>query len=85
MSFPERCKMCGKRDKFSFQVSDEIWAAVIPEPMQGYVACLACFDALAAQKGVNYANDIDTAVVFGGDAAWFNLNICQRMPRPGPG
>ena len=85
MSFPERCKMCGRRDKFSFNVSDEIWAAVIPEPMQGYAVCLGCFDALAAQKGVNYAGDIDTEVVFGGDAVFFNLNICQRMPRPGPG
>ena len=77
--------MCGKRDKFSFQVSDEIWAVVVPEPMQGYVVCLSCFDALATQKGVEYANDIDSAVIFVGDSAHFNLNICQRRSRPGPG
>ena len=85
MSFPQRCKMCGRRDKLGFHVADEIWAAVIPEPMQGFVACLLCFDALAAQKDVDYAPALGRKLWFDGDAVSFDLKISKSVSRRGPG
>ena len=85
MAFPQRCKVCGRRDKLGFHVTDEVWAAVVPEPMQGYVACLSCFDALAAQKGIDYGPALHKKLWFAGDAVSFDLKVSKPVSRPGPG
>lgn len=77
--YPQRCKVCGKRDKMNFNIhDDEIWKAVVPVPYQTYVVCLSCFDAFASQRGVNYADAIDKEVCFVGDAAGFTFHIKDR-------
>ena len=32
MSWYQRCKVCGKRDKMNFHISDEVWEAIVPLP-----------------------------------------------------
>ena len=66
----QRCKVCDRRDKFDFHVSDGTWAAVVPPTFRNRVVCLACFDDLACQKGVDYSTEI-TTIYFAGDAASF--------------
>jgi len=64
----QRCKRCGRRDKFDFNVPDGIWATVVPPHYRDHVLCLACFDDLASQKKQRYILGIDT-LYFAGDAA----------------
>ena len=66
MTFPQRCKVCGKRDKFDFTVIDEIWNSIVPKPFRNNVVCLACFDAFASQKGIKYADTIFPELYFSG-------------------
>ena len=82
MLWPQRCKICGKRDKIDFQVSDEIWAAVVPPPYQNNVVCLGCFDAIASQKGIDYSDAINKEIYFAGDGASFVLRIVARAEAP---
>lgn len=81
MSFPQRCKVCGKRDKFNFQVTAAVWAAVVPEPFRHRVVCLGCFDAFASQQGIRYADAVSD-VIFVGDAAHFTFQIQGFLNRP---
>ena len=76
--FPQRCKVCRKRDKFDFHVTDEIWRAVVPEPFRNNVVCLACFDNFASSRGIDYAQAMDKEICFVGDAAVFNFAIVWR-------
>ncbi len=76
--FPQRCKICGKQDKFDFTVHDETWEAVVPPPYQNRVVCLACFDALASMRGVDYADKIQPEIHFVGDKASFVMRIVTR-------
>jgi hypothetical protein len=80
--WPQRCKVCGKRDKLDFTVSDEIWKAIVPEPYQKDIVCLACFDALASQRGVDYADAIEKEIYFCGDKASFIMRIVIRKEAP---
>ncbi len=82
MSFPQRCKVCGKRDKFNFSVPDDIWAEVVPEPFRQRVVCLGCFDAFASQKGVQYVHTLSRNLHFAGDAANLTLEIRGCLGRP---
>jgi hypothetical protein len=70
----QTCKCCGRRDKFDFHVSDEIWALVIPRRLQNRVVCLPCFDRLAARKQVDYATELER-LCFAGDKAVFDFVI----------
>lgn len=70
----QRCKVCGRRDKFNFHVSDAIWEAIVPASYVNRVVCLACFDDFALQKGVNYAATLDS-LYFAGDRAAFTFSI----------
>jgi recombinational DNA repair protein (RecF pathway) len=51
----QRCKVCGRPDRFNFHVPDEVWLAAVPSTLQGRVVCLDCFDGLAGARGVEYA------------------------------
>ena len=80
--WPQRCKVCGRVDKFNFTVSDEIWKKVVPMPFQNHVVCLTCFDAFASLKGIDYANDISAEIYFDGDKGSFELRIVTRSSAP---
>ena len=82
-SFPQRCKVCGKRDKFDFQVSDAVWQAAVPAPYVNRVVCLGCFDAFASQRGVAYAEALMREVYFAGEGACFTLEIKSRTDPSG--
>jgi hypothetical protein len=51
----QRCKLCWHADGFDFHVPDELWKAVVPKRFRASIVCLACFDELAADAGVDYA------------------------------
>jgi hypothetical protein len=54
----QRCKVCWRADRFDFHVPDNVWAAVVPEALRDRVICLSCFDALAEEQGVDYAEHV---------------------------
>ena len=64
----QTCKACGNRDKFDFDVPDEIWRAVVPTHLQNRVVCLPCFDDFAQLQGIDYAAHV-SALHFAGDGA----------------
>lgn len=66
----QKCKACGRRDKFNFYVPDDIWAAVVPVRLHERVVCLGCFDRFARKRGVDYAPHL-TELDFAGDKASF--------------
>ena len=68
----QTCKVCGRPDKFDFNVPDEIWRAIVPLEFQRKVVCLACFDDFACKKGVDYAYHLQT-IWFAGDKASFQF------------
>ncbi len=70
----QRCKACGRPDKFDFHVPDEVWAKVVPPQFQNHVVCLACFDSFAKAKGINYASDLKM-LCFAGEKASFEFTI----------
>lgn len=72
------CKVCGRPDKFDFRVSDEVWAAVIPEVYRNRVVCLCCFDDFAAARGFNYADAL-RELWFAGDKAVFRFIPATRV------
>jgi len=69
----QRCKVCGCRDKFNFNVDDEIWQKVVPEQYQNRVVCLACFDDFAKEKEVDLTTSVQE-LYFAGDS----LNLCLK-------
>ena len=54
----QTCKVCGRPDKFNFDVPDDIWAAIVPAAFRDRVVCLSCFDEFAAIKGTDYTAHI---------------------------
>lgn len=66
----QTCRVCGLRDKFDFTVSDDVWAAVVPQPHCSGVVCLNCFDDFAREAGVDYSNSVEE-IYFAGDKACF--------------
>lgn len=66
----QRCRLCGRPDKFNFILPDEVWLAVVPEPYAQGVVCLFCVDALAEMRGVDYAPHLRD-LCFAGDKAVF--------------
>jgi hypothetical protein len=81
-SYPQRCKVCGKRDMFNFTITDEVWNKVVPKPFQNRVVCLICFDTFASNKGINYAHAINKEVYFAGDKASFTMHIQSKDEAP---
>lgn len=64
----QTCKACGNRDKFDFDIPDEVWEEIVPSHLRNRVVCLACFDDFAELAGVDYAGSIST-LYFAGEAA----------------
>lgn len=69
----QRCKVCGRRDKFNFYVPDDVWRAIVPFRLQNRVVCLGCFDRMAKEKGVEYAPHL-LNLYFAGDQASFSFS-----------
>jgi hypothetical protein len=70
MSQQQRCKSCGRLDRFNFHLPDEVWREVVPVELQGLVVCLSCFDEFAAEKGIRYAAHLDEIYFVGKSAAF---------------
>jgi hypothetical protein len=68
----QRCKVCGRADKFDFHVPDALWREVVPATLRNRVVCLACFDDLASERGIDYARSL-RALFFAGDRASFEF------------
>lgn len=68
----QACCCCGACDHIDYRVTDDAWLAVVPEQLTGAHVCLRCFDAMAAERGVNYADTL-TELCFVGDAASFSF------------
>lgn len=68
----QRCRLCGRPDKFDFTLPLEIWRATVPAPFSNGVVCLFCFDGLAEMRGVDYAAHL-TSLYFAGDRAAFEF------------
>ena len=68
----QTCKVCGRSDKFNYNVPDELWKKVVPAKYHNKVVCLECFDQLAFKKNIDYSNCINT-LYFAGDQATFTF------------
>lgn len=69
LTYP-KCKVCGRIDKFDFNVPDEIWNKIVPEEFHNRVVCLSCFDDFAKEKDISYDNYIKT-LYFAGERGNF--------------
>jgi hypothetical protein len=65
---PSRCAVCRCEERFAFHVPDDIWWSVVPVDYRKKVLCLSCFDQLAREKDIKYANTIEN-LYFAGDQA----------------
>jgi hypothetical protein len=70
----QTCKICGRADKFDFNVPNRVWRAVVPQQFRKLVVCLSCFDELARQRNINYASYLQR-LYFVGDKACFEFNV----------
>lgn len=77
----QRCKACWRADGFNFHVPDEIWLAVAPEALRGSVLCLACFDRMAAEAGVEYATHL-REVCFAGRVGRLEFHVTAAADGP---
>ena len=73
MSFPQRCKLCGRDDGFNFNVQPETWAVVARGRYN--VLCLKCFDYLASVHGIDYSESLDREIVFVGNAVTMTMEV----------
>jgi len=69
----QTCKVCGRKDKFNFNVQKETWEEIVPPMFQNNVVCLSCFDAFAALKNINYSID---SLYFAGEQKTF---VCLKL------
>lgn len=65
----QTCKVCGRADFFDFHMPDDVWKEVVPVRLQNRVVCLACFDALAKDKDVDYSAHLSRL--------WFAGEMCS--------
>ena len=70
----QTCKACHCQDKFNYHVPYLLWEEVVPEGLKESAVCLDCFDAFACEKGVRYADALDT-VYFAGEKASIELKV----------
>ena len=70
----QSCKVCGRKDKFDFHITNKIWEAVVPPIFQTKVVCLACFDAFAREKNIQYADAIEV-LYFAGEKAVVTFSV----------
>ena len=74
----QRCKVCGRIDKFNYNVPDEIWQAIVPHSFHNSVVCLCCFDDFANKKGIDYAEALQN-LFFAGHKACFEFKTQQAI------
>ena len=74
----QTCKVCKCRDKFDFNVPDELWTRVVPMEYQQKVVCLDCFDRFASEKQIDYCDSIDV-LYFAGDKATFKFQTVSAQ------
>ena len=72
----QRCKVCGRIDKFNYSIPDEIWRAIVPRSFHNNVVCLCCFDDFASDKGMGY-NYALQSLFFAGRKACFEFKVKQ--------
>ena len=77
----QTCKVCGRPDKFNFNISDWMWRDVVPKHLWHKVVCLYCFDDFAHKKGVNYARHLHT-LYFAGEAEVFEFRAISDCNYP---
>lgn len=75
------CKVCGRAEKFDFVVSDSVWRSVVPHDFLSKVVCLYCFDELAREAGIRYAQSV-SAVYFAGSRGSFVLTVSSAVDLP---
>jgi len=68
----QSCKVCGRRDYFSFDIPDDVWAEIVPEKHVRHAVCLTCFDDIASASGKKYAASM-RCLYFAGNAALFKF------------
>jgi hypothetical protein len=73
----QRCKKCGARG-FNFHVSDSTWERVVDRQYLGKVLCLSCFDDMAAERGIPYADEI-TTLYFAGSRSVFYFDPTVKL------
>lgn len=76
MNFPQRCKVCGRVDRWNFQVDDKTWGAIVPNEFKDCVVCLPCFDYFASAKNIAY--DLDREIHFVGEKSIFKARIISK-------
>ena len=74
----QHCRVCNCQDKFNFYVPDQVWRKVVPEPYQGVVVCLPCFDEFARARNVDYSGNIET-LYFAGRQASFKFQTVSAQ------
>ena len=74
----QRCKVCGRRDKFNFDIPDDLWRKVVPPEYQDHVVCLSCFDDFARVKEVDYSTSF-SVLYFAGDMAVFTFKVLSAV------
>jgi hypothetical protein len=70
----QTCKNCGVRDGLNFNVSDSVWERIVPKRLFNHVVCLACFDRLAARRGIDYRRSL-RVLYFAGRQASFKFRV----------
>jgi hypothetical protein len=66
------CSVCECPDNSNYNVPDELWKKVIVSEHRQSVVCLKCFDSFAFEKGIDYADSIES-LYFAGDKAVFKF------------
>jgi hypothetical protein len=74
----QTCKVCGRPDKFDFNVPADVWANIVPKKFRNHVVCLYCFDDFAHDKGADYAASL-REVWFAGDRVVLRLRVEQAV------
>lgn len=55
----EICRGCWRPIPVGFSVPDEIWAAAVPHELRDKTLCLGCFTALADERLIDWADQIE--------------------------
>jgi len=52
------CGDCGQKTNFDYEVTDELWNAIVPRSKKRGVICLSCLDKRAKDKGILLAHHL---------------------------
>jgi hypothetical protein len=73
----QSCKVCGRSDKFNYNVRDELWKKVVPVKFHNKVV----WNALIGWplKNVDYADSINTLYFVGNQAAFTFQTVAAQQ------